>query len=130
MATGEGAPALLLDNVVKTYGAVRAVEGVSFSRRLASSSRCSVPTVPASPRCSTAVRPVRAGFRPHRDHGTRHAARSGAGIGEARHRLSAALGYIEYNGKLEIRNSLLNVVLYDKLPHPSRSSASQNRDEY
>jgi CRP/FNR family transcriptional regulator, cyclic AMP receptor protein len=24
------------------------------------------------------------------------------------------LGYIEYNGKLEIRNSLLNVVLYDK----------------
>jgi hypothetical protein len=24
------------------------------------------------------------------------------------------LGYIEYNGKLEIRNSLLNVILYDK----------------
>ncbi len=24
------------------------------------------------------------------------------------------LGYIKYNGKLEIRNSLLNVVLYDK----------------
>ena len=24
------------------------------------------------------------------------------------------LGYIEYNGKLEIHNSLLNVVLYDK----------------
>jgi ABC-2 type transport system ATP-binding protein len=31
MATDEGAPALLLDNVVKTYGAVRAVDGVSFS---------------------------------------------------------------------------------------------------
>jgi CRP/FNR family transcriptional regulator, cyclic AMP receptor protein len=24
------------------------------------------------------------------------------------------LGYIKYNGKLEIHNSLLNVVLYDK----------------
>ena len=24
------------------------------------------------------------------------------------------LGYIDYNGKLEIHNSLLNVVLYDK----------------
>ena len=24
------------------------------------------------------------------------------------------LGYIKYNGKLEIRNALLNVVLYDK----------------
>jgi CRP/FNR family cyclic AMP-dependent transcriptional regulator len=24
------------------------------------------------------------------------------------------LGYIEYNGQLEIHNSLLNVVLYDK----------------
>jgi ABC-2 type transport system ATP-binding protein len=31
MATDQGAPALLLDNVVKTYGAVRAVDGVSFS---------------------------------------------------------------------------------------------------
>src|SRR5580693_9137888 len=31
MATGEGAPALLLDNVVKTYGSIRAVDGVSFS---------------------------------------------------------------------------------------------------
>ena len=31
MATGEGAPALLLDNVVKTYGAIRAVDGVSFT---------------------------------------------------------------------------------------------------
>jgi ABC-2 type transport system ATP-binding protein len=30
MATGEGAPALLLDNVVKTYGAIRAVDGVGF----------------------------------------------------------------------------------------------------
>src|ERR1700685_774636 len=31
MATGEGAPALLLDNVVKTYGKIRAVGGVSFA---------------------------------------------------------------------------------------------------
>src|ERR1700730_12087001 len=30
MTTGEGAPALLLDNVVKTYGTIRAVDGVSF----------------------------------------------------------------------------------------------------
>src|SRR5579862_7364056 len=30
MATDEGAPALLLDNVVKTYGAIRAVDGVGF----------------------------------------------------------------------------------------------------
>src|SRR5580658_2378715 len=30
MATGEGAPALLLDNVLKTYGAIRAVDGVGF----------------------------------------------------------------------------------------------------
>jgi ABC-2 type transport system ATP-binding protein len=30
MTTGEGAPALLLDNVVKTYGATRAVDGVSL----------------------------------------------------------------------------------------------------
>jgi ABC-2 type transport system ATP-binding protein len=31
MATGEGVPALLLDNVIKTYGAIRAVDGVSFT---------------------------------------------------------------------------------------------------
>jgi ABC-2 type transport system ATP-binding protein len=30
MTKGEGAPALLLDTVVKTYGAIRAVDGVSF----------------------------------------------------------------------------------------------------
>ncbi len=30
MTTGEGAPALLLDNVVKTYGTTRAVDGVSL----------------------------------------------------------------------------------------------------
>ena len=41
-------------------------------------------------------------------------------IGTTRSRVSffmnkfRKLGYIEYNGKLEIRNSLLNVVLYDK----------------
>lgn len=31
MAQGESAPALLLDNVVKTYGAIRAVDGVGFT---------------------------------------------------------------------------------------------------
>ncbi len=31
MATDGGAPALLLDSVVKTYGAIRAVDGVSFT---------------------------------------------------------------------------------------------------
>src|SRR6202022_1732343 len=41
-------------------------------------------------------------------------------IGTTRSRVSffmnkfRKLGYIEYNGKLEIRNSLLNVLLYDK----------------
>ena len=34
------------------------------------------------------------------------------------------LGYIEYNGKLEIRNSLLNVVLYDK-PEIRKNEASE-----
>jgi lipopolysaccharide export system ATP-binding protein len=33
MASNEGAPALLLDDVVKTYGAVRAVDGVSLRAR-------------------------------------------------------------------------------------------------
>jgi ABC-2 type transport system ATP-binding protein len=33
MAADEGAPALLLDDVVKTYGAVRAVDGVSLRAR-------------------------------------------------------------------------------------------------
>jgi hypothetical protein len=32
------------------------------------------------------------------------------------------LGYIKYNGHLEINNSLLNVVLYDK-PSPSKEDA-------
>jgi ABC-type sugar transport system ATPase subunit len=31
MTPKESAPALLLDNVVKTYGSIRAVDGVSFS---------------------------------------------------------------------------------------------------
>jgi len=31
MARHEGAPALFLDNVVKTYGAIRAVDGVGFT---------------------------------------------------------------------------------------------------
>jgi hypothetical protein len=37
------------------------------------------------------------------------------------------LGYIEYNGKLEIRNSLLNVVLYDK-PEIKRKDTSSGQE--
>ena len=50
-------------------------------------------------------------------------------IGTTRSRVSffmnkfRKLGYIEYNGKLEIRNSLLNVVLYDK-PEIRKDDAS------
>jgi CRP-like cAMP-binding protein len=50
-------------------------------------------------------------------------------IGTTRSRVSffmnkfRKLGYIEYNGKLEIRNSLLNVVLYDK-PEIRKNDAS------
>ena len=51
-------------------------------------------------------------------------------IGTTRSRVSffmnkfRKLGYIEYNGKLEIRNSLLNVVLYDK-PEIRKNDASK-----
>jgi CRP/FNR family transcriptional regulator, cyclic AMP receptor protein len=51
-------------------------------------------------------------------------------IGTTRSRVSffmnkfRKLGYIEYNGKLEIRNSLLNVVLYDK-PEIRKRDASE-----
>ena len=51
-------------------------------------------------------------------------------IGTTRSRVSffmnkfRKLGYIEYNGKLEIRNSLLNVVLYDK-PEIGTTDASK-----
>jgi CRP/FNR family cyclic AMP-dependent transcriptional regulator len=51
-------------------------------------------------------------------------------IGTTRSRVSffmnkfRKLGYIEYNGKLEIRNSLLNVVLYDK-PEIGKNDASK-----
>jgi CRP/FNR family transcriptional regulator, cyclic AMP receptor protein len=51
-------------------------------------------------------------------------------IGTTRSRVSffmnkfRKLGYIEYNGKLEIRNSLLNVVLYDK-PEIRKYDASE-----
>jgi CRP/FNR family cyclic AMP-dependent transcriptional regulator len=50
-------------------------------------------------------------------------------IGTTRSRVSffmnkfCKLGYIEYNGKLEIRNTLLNVVLYDK-PEIRKDGAS------
>src|SRR5690349_17686364 len=50
-------------------------------------------------------------------------------IGTTRSRVSffmnkfRKLGYIEYNGKLEIRNSLLNVILYDK-PEIRKDDAS------
>ena len=51
-------------------------------------------------------------------------------IGTTRSRVSffmnkfRKLGYIEYNGKLEIRNSLLNVVLYDN-PEIRKHDASE-----
>jgi CRP/FNR family transcriptional regulator, cyclic AMP receptor protein len=51
-------------------------------------------------------------------------------IGTTRSRVSnfmnkfRKLGYIEYNGTLEIRNSLLNVVLYDK-PEIRKNNASK-----
>ena len=50
-------------------------------------------------------------------------------IGTTRSRVSffmnkfRKLGYIEYNGRLEIHNSLLNVVLYDK-PESKMNDAS------
>jgi CRP/FNR family transcriptional regulator, cyclic AMP receptor protein len=37
------------------------------------------------------------------------------------------LGYIEYNGKLEIHNSLLNVVLYDKPEINTKSTRGGSR---
>jgi hypothetical protein len=42
-------------------------------------------------------------------------------------RTSSYLGYIEYNGKLEIRNSLLNVVLYDKPEIRKRDASEEPR---
>jgi CRP/FNR family cyclic AMP-dependent transcriptional regulator len=54
-------------------------------------------------------------------------------IGTTRSRVSffmnrfRKLGYIEYNGKLEIRNSLLNVVLYDK-PEIKRKDTSSGQE--
>jgi CRP/FNR family transcriptional regulator, cyclic AMP receptor protein len=55
-------------------------------------------------------------------------------IGTTRSRVSffmnkfRKLGYIKYNGKLEIRNSLLNVVLYDKPESPSGKFGFMTRD--
>jgi CRP-like cAMP-binding protein len=52
-------------------------------------------------------------------------------IGTTRSRVSffmnkfRKLGYIEYNGKLEIRNSLLNVVLYDKPEIKSKDTSNE-----
>jgi len=37
------------------------------------------------------------------------------------------LGFIDYNGKLEVHNSLLNVVLYDKPEIKMRDASDQNR---
>ena len=56
-------------------------------------------------------------------------------IGTTRSRVSffmnkfRKLGYIEYNGKLEIRNSLLNVVLYDK-PEIRKHDESEEPDSF
>jgi CRP/FNR family cyclic AMP-dependent transcriptional regulator len=54
-------------------------------------------------------------------------------IGTTRSRVSffmnkfRKLGYIEYNGKLEIHNSLLNVVLYDKPEIGSKDASDEPR---
>jgi CRP/FNR family cyclic AMP-dependent transcriptional regulator len=54
-------------------------------------------------------------------------------IGTTRSRVSffmnkfRKLGYVEYNGKLEIRNSLLNVVLYDKPEIKRKHAASRQK---
>jgi CRP/FNR family cyclic AMP-dependent transcriptional regulator len=54
-------------------------------------------------------------------------------IGTTRSRVSffmnkfRKLGYIKYNGKLEIRNSLLNVVLYDKPEIRKRDAGAEPR---
>ncbi len=54
-------------------------------------------------------------------------------IGTTRSRVSffmnkfRKLGYIEYNGTLEIHNSLLNVVLYDK-PEIKSKEASKEQE--
>src|ERR1700694_3811786 len=54
-------------------------------------------------------------------------------IGTTRSRVSSfmnkfrKLGYIEYNGKIEIRNSLLNVVLYDKPEIRKRDGSEEPR---
>ena len=45
MTTGEGAPALLLDNVVKTYGATRALGGVSTVLSVSAAERAADATV-------------------------------------------------------------------------------------
>jgi len=37
------------------------------------------------------------------------------------------LGFIEYNGKLEVHNSLLNVVLHDKLEIEPDPASDRNR---
>jgi CRP/FNR family transcriptional regulator, cyclic AMP receptor protein len=55
-------------------------------------------------------------------------------IGTTRSRVSffmnkfRKLGYIEYNGKLEIHNSLLNVVLYDKPEIKTKDSGKRQSD--
>jgi hypothetical protein len=54
-------------------------------------------------------------------------------IGTTRSRVSffmnkfRKLGYIDYNGKLEIHNSLLNVVLYDKPEIDTKDSGDETK---
>jgi hypothetical protein len=40
---------------------------------------------------------------------------------------SRKLGYIEYNGKMEIHNSLLNIVLYDKREIGMKDASDETR---
>jgi CRP/FNR family transcriptional regulator, cyclic AMP receptor protein len=37
------------------------------------------------------------------------------------------LGFIEYNGKLEVHNSLLNVILYDQPGIKARDASTSTR---
>jgi hypothetical protein len=56
--------------------------------------------------------------------------RCASGLGTTRSRVSffmnkfRKLGFIEYNGKLEVHNSLLNVVLHDKPEIKTRDASS------
>ena len=91
MTSGEGTPALLLDNVVKTYGATRAVDGVSLRAMAGDFVALLGPNGAGKTTLFQLLSGLFvAGFRPHRRDGSRHAARPGAGAGRTWDRVSAA----------------------------------------